>query len=188
MKTISKSILLLSMALISSSKAMEENNKILKLKEASVFSPSNLGKINIYHDNKGYHVVKGEEIFDIENHSLDPLLSTMKHKQLKKFQKVGYIDVKEISKNEFKLSSKVRGPGGGAGGATAGFWIGRFATQTVGYGIVAIAALPAMVGGPVAYSVAVAGLAGTCAPLIESASHAVAIGTAITVGVATGPA
>lgn len=182
-----KQLYILSFLAFFSINAMEDN-KTLHVKPTSIFARSDVGNFDLYHDNSGFTVIQDGKMFPIERHSLDLVLRKIDHKQLKKFQKLGYIHVKKNDENQFSLVSNLRVRGGGAGGATAGFWLGRLAAQTVGYGIVALVALPAMVGGPVAYSVAVAGLAGTCAPLIESASHIVAIGTAITAGVATGPA
>lgn len=74
----------------------------------------------------------------------------------------------------------------GVGGAAIGFWIGRFIGQTIGYGIAAIAALPAFVAGPIAYTAATAGMIGTISPLVESASHITGIAGGIIGGTITG--
>ena len=184
MQAISKT-LLLSIFAIFSTQAMET---AIQIKPSSLFSRTDVGEFELYHSNNGFTVVQDGEEFAVEQHAMDPVLRKMNTKQVEKFQNRGYIQVKKNDRNQFSLTSQVRARGGGAGGATAGFWIGRFAAQTVGYGIVAVAALPALAAGPFAYSVAVMGLAGTCAPMIESTSHAVAIGTAIILGTATGPA
>jgi hypothetical protein len=100
-----------------------------------------------------------------------------------------YIAIYPVKMNngEYMLRAHVRGLGGGAGGATVGFWVGRFVGQTVGYGLVAVVAAPAALAGPTAYAVAVAGLAGTCAPVIESASTLTSLGGALLGGAMTGP-
>lgn len=166
--------------------AMEEGS-LVKIKQSSLMAPASLGSIEVFHDQDGFHVMKDDERHDVKNYFVDPLLRKANKKTLKKFQKVGYLSVKQMSDGEFSLTANTRLLGGGVGGATAGFWIGRFVTQTIGYGIVAIVALPALAGGPFVYSGVVMGLAGTCAPLIESASNVVAIGTAVIGGTITGP-
>lgn len=177
-----KKILSLSFIMVSSLSAMEGGYKIKEF-----FAQPDIGNVEIYKDSHGFSILKDGEYTQIKRYDIDPLIAKMSDEQLEKFQEVGYLALKKRGE-DYSIMAKTRGPGGGAGGATVGFWIGRFAAQTIGYGIVALVALPAIAGGPIAYSVAVAGLAGTCAPLIESASHVAAISTAIVAGVATGPA
>lgn len=78
--------------------------------------------------------------------------------------------------------------GSGAGGATAGFWTGKFLTHLVAQagialvtGVVSIVATPA-VGATVGLA-----LEHTIAPVVEVTSNVVALGLGITGAVATGP-
>ena len=113
MKTQSK-ILFFSFFTIFSSQAMEQSyGKITQIKASSLFAPNEIGKVDLFHDDEGYHVVQDDEVYTVNKHSVDPLLRSLKHKQLKKFQKCGYIHVKKNQDNEFSLVSKIRGNGGG---------------------------------------------------------------------------
>jgi hypothetical protein len=107
--------LLFSMFAISSLSAMEglSSSKLTKIKASSIFSTNEVGKVDLFRDDKGYHVVRNNEVYTVNQHSVDPLLKSLKHKQLKKFQKCGYIHVKMNQENEFSLVSKIRGNGGG---------------------------------------------------------------------------
>ncbi len=81
------------------------------------------------------------------------------------------------------MKSNIRGEGGGLGGATAGFYIGKYGTYAVGHGGIVIAS--AMTGwGCVATFIA---LEGQCAAPIEMASNIAALAGGIALGAATGP-
>jgi hypothetical protein len=150
----------------------------------SVVAPKALGEIALYHSNKnGFIIKRNNEEHPINNAWLDPDLRTFKKDQLESFQKVGYFQVKQLDNGEFKLLAHVRGNGGGVGGATAGFWVGRTAVYLVAYGtIYAIAAAS----GPAAPAVGAA-LTAAWGPGIEAASNVVACGTAIAGATITGP-
>lgn len=159
----------------------------LQIKQKQLSVPEKLGALSVRKSEHGFTVLKGNAEQQVHAHDIDPVLRSLSNAQLAKALQTNRIKVSQLSNNDYKLSLQGGLKGGGAGGANAGFWLGRFLGQTIGYGIVSIVSLPALAGGPLAYGAVVAGLAGTCAPLIESASHVTAISGAIIGGVATGP-
>ena len=72
---------------------------------------------------------------------------------------------------------------GGVGGASAGFYFGKFLTLFVGHGAIQVVAIAS---GPL-YLPTLAALEGTLLPHIEVASNVVGLGTGIIVGTTTGP-
>jgi hypothetical protein len=141
-------------------RGMEEmhNNKLMKIKDSSLFATHEVGKVDLFHSDEGFHVRQNDEVYPVSKHSVDPLLRTLKHKQLKKFQKFGYIQVKKNEDNEFSLVSKVRGNGGGPATGAALYWI----TKSLCWGT-AIAATGTVV-------VATGGLAGAATGGLVAAS------------------
>ncbi len=190
MKVTSK-ILLLSLFAIPFAQAMEElsSGKLTQIKKSSLFATHDVGEIDLFHNDKGFHVVHNDEVHSIDKLSVDPVLRTLKHKQLKKFQKIGYIQVKKNNHNEFSLVSKVRGNGGGAGGATAGFWAGKWVTHAVAQTVYALAATGTTIvtGGNLAAGAVVwASLQSTFALPVEAASNVIGCAAGIAGGAATG--
>lgn len=180
-KVVIASLLFISSA-VSFVGAMEESS-FIKIKPSSLMASQSLGNIEVFHDHDGFHVMKDNECHDVKNYFVDPLLRKANKKTLKKFQKVGYLSVKQMSDGEFSLSAKTRGLGGGVGGATAGFWFGKALVYTVVYGGLYVVTLPI---GSAANPV-VSALAISLAAPIEAASNVVAVGTAIVGGTLTGP-
>ena len=175
MKVTSK-ILLLSLFAIFSAQAMEElsSGKLTQIKKSSLFATHDVGEVDLFHNDKGFHVVQDDEVYTVNPQSLDPLLRTLKHKQLKKFQKIGYIQVKKNEDNEFSLVSKVRAKGGGPVLAAGFYW----ATKALCYGGM-IAAAGAAVGATGGGAVVLAG-AGEILAVSGSGVAAVAIGSSAT--------
>jgi len=130
MKSISK-MLLFCLFAISSIQAMEQlsSGKLTQIKKSSLFATHDVGEVDLFHNDKGFHVVQDDEVHLVNSLSIDPVLRTLKYKQLKKFQKIGYIQVKKNDHNEFSLVSKVRGNGGGPATGVAAYWT----TRAVGY-------------------------------------------------------
>lgn len=162
-------------------------HKVQTAQSKIVCVSDHLGKVGILHCKSGFSVVEKDCIKPVQNCFVDKGLRGISKENLSKALACGYLSAQRMSDGEYTISHHVCGKGGGAGGATVGFWIGRFIGQTVGYGIVSIVSLPALVAGPIAYGAAVAGLAGTVAPLVESASQVTALAGAIIVGSSTGP-
>ena len=159
--------LLLTLIIVTSLNGMEE--KSLKIKDSALFRRNNVKDVELFHNNRGFHVLEDGKLYPVEKHEMNPILRTLKHKQLKKFQKNGgYIHIKKIDDGKFTLQSKVRGDGGGI--VTGWFLYGL--TKTLCYGTAAAA-----VGGAVA---ATGGAVVAAAGAIGGASAATVAGSAYT--------
>lgn len=102
--------------------SLPATGKSIKIKDSSIFTSHDLGKVDLYHNDEGFHVLQDNELYTVKRYSMDPLLRNIKHKQLKKFQKVGYINVKKIDNDEFALEANVRGLGGGPVFGSMVYW------------------------------------------------------------------
>lgn len=60
-------------------------DQIIEFTENEVFIPARLGKLKLYKDVNGFHVINNNKICDVQNCFCDPLLRTMSFEQLKKF-------------------------------------------------------------------------------------------------------
>ncbi len=103
-KFIMASLLLIS-STVSFVGAMEQDSCI-KIKQSSLMASQSLGNIEVFHDQGGFHVMQNDEQYDVKNYFVDPLLRKADKKTLKKFQKVGYLSVKQMSDGEFSLTAK----------------------------------------------------------------------------------
>jgi len=180
-KFIMASLLVISSA-VSFVGAMEESSCI-KIKQSSLMAPQSLGSIEVYRDQDGFHVMQNDELYDVKSYNVDSLLRRADKKTLEKFQKVGYLSVKQMSDGEFSLTANTRLVGGGVLGATIGFWAAKVAVYTVAYGTIFIVTLPM---GSFANPATSALMVSLAAP-IEAASNVAAIGTAVIGGTITGP-
>jgi hypothetical protein len=160
----------------------------LKVADSSVRASESLGKIKLIHNDKsGFSLYENGKKHSIGRHSLSPELRTITSKNLAAFQRAGYLTVNKQSDGEFAIRSHVRGEAGGPGGATGGFWLGKFLTHGVfqigihaATAVVAVVCPPAV---PVFYATAQA----TVAPIAEATSNVVGLATGVVGAVATGP-
>ncbi len=156
-----------------------------KIEKTSVFVHSDLGKIVLFHDEEGFHILKNGKKHQVKNHFLDRLLRNISQSssKLKKFLKNGYISVNQAESGEYLLEARSRLKGGGIWGATIGAYAGKFFVSFVGHGaIVVVSGLT----GPAAPAT-FAALEATFGAAIEVASTAAAVGCGIVGAVATGP-
>lgn len=161
----------------------------LNITGTSFFSSQKLGKIELFYDEKGFHVLQNGKLHDVRNYWIDPLLRNIKHEQLKAFLDKGYICVTQLNNKEFSLKAKIRILGGGpitsgilywatktlcygtfaAGAGTAVVLTGGAAAGAVTGGVVAAATTSAGIGaGAVAGGITAAGLAGEAAMVSTS--------------------
>lgn len=184
-----KHIIIAAFVMLASGISFASSQSMVKINDAARFASHKLGKIDVYHNNGEFQIMHNNKMHTVENHCLDKPLREINTKQLATFLAHGHLAINKTDSGEFTIRANDHLKGGGALGATIGCWTGRFVTQAIGYSIVApIIALPALVGGPVAYGIAVAGAAGTIAPIVESASTAAAIAGGMIGAVVTGPA
>jgi hypothetical protein len=144
--------------------------------------------VKLYSDKKNFFVENEDAAYRVENHNVNPLLKELANRNaLVKFKDAGYIRINKLEDGKYELAAKVRGEGGGPGGATAGVVVGKFLTYTIGYGLLNLVAAPAAAAsGPLAPGVQV-GANLVAAPFIESASNVVGIGCGIIGAILTGP-
>ncbi len=161
------------------------NAALEEIEKASVFAPSHLGKIALFHDEEGLHVLKDGERHQVKNHLLDWSLQNISKDspKLKRFLKNGYIDVNQAENGEYLLEARDRLKGGGVFGA----WLG----STLGYGLVSFAGHSVILGvslfaGP-AQPAAFYALEKMFAIPIHSAACAGGVAGGVALAVATGP-
>ena len=162
------------------------NAALEEIEKTSVFTPSRLAKIALFHDEEGFHVLKDGEKYQVKNHLLDRSLRNISKdsSKLKRFLKNGYIVVNQAeNSDEYLLETRDRLKGGGAFGA----WLG----STLGYGLVSFAGHGIILGvslfaGP-AQPAAFYTLEKMFAIPIHSAACAGGVAGGITLAVATGP-
>jgi hypothetical protein len=136
--------------------------------------------IDLYHSPNGFAVVKGSDAQPVNSCFVDPILRKMNQRQLKQFEKHGYIDITRMSDGNYALRAKVRGNGGGP--VTGWFLYGL--TKAVAYGGIgaAVAAATTATGGAVGAAVGITGAtASSTAGLAMAATQC-----AVTTGFVTG--
>ncbi len=162
------------------------NAALEEIERASVFAPSRLAKIALFHNEEGFHTLKNGATPQVKNHFLDQSLQDISKddSKLKEFLKNGYIVVNQAeNSDEYLLETRDRLKGGGAFGA----WLG----STLGYGLVSFAGHGALLGvsllaGP-AQPAAFTALEKMFAIPIHSATCTAGVAGGLAVAVATGP-
>ncbi|KIX85173.1 hypothetical protein J120_02420 [candidate division TM6 bacterium JCVI TM6SC1] len=158
--------------------------KALSFHKAVVRSRESLGMIELLKNENNFYVIKDGSIKLINKYDIDPLLKNMNEEKLQKyFEQNGYIQVDQLSNQDYVLKAKSRILGGGLGGATAGMYIGKWGTYIIGHGAIVVASA---LTGP-GFLATFASLEAQFLPVIEAASNTAAVGMGIAVAVATGP-
>jgi len=137
----------------------------------------------LFYNEDGFFVDEGDVRRRIQSCDTDPLFEKRTVNDIIKYSMHGKFRVTKVGDGDYRVSSIVGLRGGGAGGATVGFWAGKFIASFVGHGAIHLVAACT---GP-AYPVTVLALESTVGPMVETASTAVAVGAGILGGVATGP-
>lgn len=149
------------------------------LTDAKVYKSVTTNDFYVIHENKKHTVKK---------HWNSSLLYKMNDTQLKEFLVNGYITVNKMSNNEFTLKAKVRGLGGGVGGATAGVFAGATIVQSAYWGLTGGIGLAATaIGGPITASAVVGVWCYWTAVPLAIATKTAAVAGGIAGAVATGP-
>ena len=155
------------------------------ISSSAVFASKRLGEIKLFHNEKGFHVLHNDKMHYVQPCFTDKIVRKATPLEIKDFQKVGkgYFAINQMSNGEFELKVKDRLCGGGVGGATIGFYIGRFGTYFLLHGAIGVASA---LTGPAALAT-FAGLEACFAPHIEATAQLVSLAGGIIGGVATGP-
>jgi hypothetical protein len=123
----------------------------------------------------------------INTYDVDKQLRNVTPSQFKALS--SHVLVHKMTNGEYAVRLNAKGLGGGPGGATAGFWFGKWVVHAVGHGAILIASAGAgVVGGPGAALWMGGTLEATFGPAIEGLSNVGALTGGLLGGVATGPA
>lgn len=140
----------------------------------------------VMYTNQRFILVKEHEVIALQQSDVDEQLHKIHTcKDLAEYLSHG--NALKIIKNEqgtYRLEALIKLKGGGAGGATAGFLVGKFLTYGICHGGLQVVSWFA---GPAAPAVGTAAHL-TAHPFIELASNKVGIGFGILGGILTGPA
>ena len=142
-----------------------------------------LSGVELYHCNGQFVVGHEGSLCKVDINDVDAKLRNLTSDELENYAGMGKFLIKQYDNGQFSVKTAGGLNGGGAGGATAGFYIGKFLTHFVGQAGIQIAAICT---GP-AYPVTLAALEATCLPVIEAASNVVGLGCGVVGAVATGP-
>ena len=153
------------------------------IKPESVFAPSKLGLVELYHGKNGFYVRQDDKKYEVKKYFTDPMVRDVSEKQLKNFLKNGYLSLNQMNDGEFSLKAKGRVNGGGVIGTIIGASLGKIAVSLVGHGAIVLISICT---GPAAIPTAIA-LESYFGAQIELASIKGAIAGGILLGVATGP-
>lgn len=155
------------------------------MENSALMVPSRLGNVSLFHDEEhGFSVVREQGIVPVQRAHMDKELRGLSNEKLMGLVKAGgYLKLNQMDNKDYTLKIGHRLPGGGPGGAAAGFWIGATLTNVVGHSVLWGISLFA---GPASPGVGT-GLSYTFAAPIMAASKAVGVGCGIIGGIITGP-
>lgn len=141
--------------------------------------------LKLYKSNDRVYVQDDEAAYRVQPVNMNALMrEVIQRNATSQFSKAGYIRINKLDEGQYQLLAKVRGEGGGAGGANAGFIFGKFLTYGVCHGAIY---LSSCISGP-AQPVASTAVHLTAHPYIEAASNKVGIICGLIGGILTGPA
>ncbi len=165
-----------------------------KVANSSVRASESLGKVKLTHnDNKGFALYENGTKHEVGRHSLSPELRTITSKELKAFQKAGYLSVNKQSDGEFAIRSHVRGEAGGPIAGAIAYWITKSlcygtAVAAAGTAVVATGGVVGAIGGGLAAGATLGASAGATVVggvIAGSGVAATQAATALTVGAVT---
>lgn len=61
------------------------SNEFIEFKENELFIPQKLGRLKLFRDQQGFHILKDGNIYGVQNYFCDPVLRAMDNYQLKSF-------------------------------------------------------------------------------------------------------
>lgn len=167
---------------------LRSNTQLFRIHDDCVQKHYTIKDAQLFYASTGFFVGINKQLLPIASHDVSQDLCPIKNvEKLKKLLQHGYLSLSKLSNGEYKLNVHVRGIGGGAAGATVGFWSGKSAVYVVGYGAIGI------ISGVSGYLVpgltpfVAKALHITCGPAIEVASNTVGLAGSLALGSATGP-
>lgn len=135
----------------------------MAIKDKHFILPEKLDSVKVYYDDDGFSVMKNKKIFILPSYAVSKDLRHRSKEELKAYLKTGFLELKRMSDQTYKIEGHQRGVG-------AGPFLGMFLgittgiVGTVGTLACVIAAVP---GGPIAMGAAgAAGVAATTKAVI----------------------
>jgi hypothetical protein len=157
----------------------------LFIQSQAILRCKDLSNVKLFYSEGDFYAIWNKRVFKIERSSLDKTLRGIpKEYLLQIFSEGGYLKLNRSSDGTYNLDLDFRILGGGTGGATVGFYAGKFATHFVAHGTILVVS---SLTGPAAPATA-ASLEATFLPWIEATSNTIGIGCGILGGIFTGPA
>lgn len=152
------------------------------------FLMSGQENVRLFFDKDGFCINRSGFTYRVSRNDTDRLFHDKKVESIYKFTLMHKFKLVQFLNGDIIIKPQIGLNGGGPGGATAGFYTGKFAVHlTAQAGIAVVATGAAIAGGPAAGVAVGVALEKTIAPTVEVASNVVGLGTGILGGVATGP-
>jgi hypothetical protein len=119
------------------------------IKKEQVFAPSRLGEVELYHGEKGFHVLKDDKKYVIQKYFTDPIVRDITKEQLNAFLESGHLSLNQMNDGEYSLKAKGRVNGGGPLFGKFMYWTTKtlcYAVLAAGVGAIAITGGTAVAG------------------------------------------
>jgi hypothetical protein len=160
-----------------------QEDMLLAVSSEKIVSRNIKEPVNVLHDKDGFTVVHNAQFTRVKEYDVVPELRKMDLEKAAKVLSATQLRVSRLNNGEFTIARHGELKGGGAGGATFGFWLGKAGTYVVGHGIILLASGLTGWNAPATFL----SLEAKLAVPIEVASNKVALGLGATMMVATGP-
>jgi len=123
-------------------------NDDTKQRVESIFVPTGLGKVKLYHDKKGFYVFHNNKMNAVQSCFMNENIRNMTPQQVKALQKIGYFSINQSGNREFSLEFNERVRGGGPLFGGFMYWL----TKSLCYGtaVAAVGTTVVVTGGAVA--------------------------------------
>ena len=155
-----------------------------KLSSDKIYAPARLDTVDVQHSPCGFMVNNQP----VQSQHMDKELRSITPSKLAVALRSGYIQVDQSLNGQYKLQYQPRLNGGGALGASIGFWFGKILTHAVVQGIIVLSAGGAtLVGGPQTGAWVWGTMEKTLWVPTEIASNKIGLGLGIAFGAGTGP-
>jgi len=143
----------------------------------------------LFYNKEGFFVQRGEETVRIPSRDIDTLFRNRKVESVCKYAFMHKFKLIELGNGDILVKPQIGLNGGGPGGATAGFYVGKFTVHLIAQGgIMAVSGVVSLIGTPAAGAATFVALEKTVGPAVEVASNVVGLGTGVLGGGASGPA
>lgn len=156
----------------------------LALPNESLATRNIAGSINVLYNKEGFVVAHNATLTPVKPYDVAYELRKMDVERAAKVLSATQLRVSKLNNGEYTIARHGELKGGGAMGATVGFWLGKGVVYIGGHGAIVAAAAGS---GPLGFFATFASLeAQFCAP-IEAASNQAGLGAGMLLAVATGP-